>query len=500
MSKDKEKKGIIRRILKFVSIFFGVIIVLIVGVSIAAMMIITKPFIEGIMEGQLHRQVRIGDLSGGLFSAISGFTVKDVKISNYKTEEEIESLKEKPIADNDIFASMKALNFKISIPPLLSKKFVLNELMLLSPQVNIVRYKSGAFNFSDLLVPKPKTAEEKAAQEKKMREEAEKPKEKSEPLKADDLPVAINVGSVGMEDGNVNFTDMGTGQKLNLYKVTAKVFNIKIDPQDIEKTNSMSLKIFAGIKTLSSPESGSVQSFDIGFDVAGNIIPFDKKTRILDPEVSVKAGSPYGNITGLQIFNEMINVETLAKYSGKFDFLKKEIDWKNGYVNIHYKANVVTISNGKISTDDYGLTFGGSVNIASMGLNLNSDMTLANKHTEKVKGQISKLAEKAIPSNAKNYIKPDTIANTAIKPMVNDKGELFLQYTVKGTASKPSVNLIHPKIGSLSDIIKDALKDVGANVADAAKEKAQQKVADKVSEKADKGKEKAKGKVKGLFK
>jgi uncharacterized protein involved in outer membrane biogenesis len=340
---SKKKKGIIRRILKWVSIFFGVILLLIIGVSIIAMLLIDKPFIEGKMEEQLHRQVRIGDISGGLFSAISGFTIKDVKISNYKTEKEIESLKGKPVADNDMFAGMKALNFKVSIPPLLSRKFVLNELMLMSPQVNIIRYKNGAFNFSDLLAKKPMTAEEKAKKKKKMREEAAKPKEKSEPLKADDLPVAINVGSVGMQDGNVNFTDVGSGQKLNLYKVTAKVFNIKIDPQNIEKTNSMSLKIFAGVKTLSRPESGSVQSFDVGFDVAGNIIPFDKKTRILDPEVSVKAGSPYGNMTGLQIFNEMISVDQLAKYSGKFDLLKKEIDWKNGYGKIHYKANVVTI-------------------------------------------------------------------------------------------------------------------------------------------------------------
>ena len=495
MSKENGKKGIIRKILKWVSIFFGVILVLIIGVSIAAMIMIDKPFIESKMEEQLHRQVRIGDISGGLFSAISGFTIKDVKISNYKTEKEIESLKEKPVADNDIFASMKALNFKISIPPLLSKKFVLNELMLMSPQVNIVRYKSGAFNFSDLLVTKPMTPEERAAQEKKMREEAAKPKEKSEPLKADDLPVAINVGSVGMAEGNVNFTDIGTGQKLNLYNVTAKVYNIKIDPQDIEKTNSMSLKIFAGIKTISSSQSGSVQSFDIGFDVAGNIIPFDKKTRILDPEVSVKAGSPYGNITGLQIFNEMISVEQLAKYSGKFDFLAKEIDWKNGYVNIHYKGNTVTLSGGKISTNDFGLTFGGSINIASMGLNLNSDMTLAQKHTDKVKGQITKQAEKLIPGNAKGYVKPESIANTAIKPMVNDKGELFLSYAIKGTASKPNVDLIHPKLGSLSDLVKNALGDVAGNVADAAKEKAQKKVEEKVDQQKDKAANKLKKKL-----
>jgi len=494
-----KKNSILKKILKWTSIFFGGILVIIIGIGIAAMLIIDKPFIEEQMEKQLHRQVRIADISGGLFSAISGFTVKDVKISNFKSEKEILSLKNKPVADNDIFTSMKSFNFKISIPPLLTGKVVLNELMLYSPQINIVRYKSGAFNFSDLLVAKPMTPEEKAALEKKLKEEAAKPKEESKPLKVDDIPVAINVGSVGMQDGNINFTDLTSGQKLNIYKVTAKVFNIKIDPKNLDNNDNMSLKIFAGIKTLSRPESGSVQSFDIAFDITGNIIPFDKKTRILNPEISVKAGSPYGNITGLQIFNEMINVEQIAKYSGKFDFLKKEIDWKNGFVNIHFKNNLATLSDGKFANDDYSLAFGGTVNIASMGLNLNSDMTLAKKNTEKVKGQISKLVEKIPTGKAKDYIKPEKIVDAAVKPMLNSNGEIFLKYAIKGTTSKPDVTLVQPKLGSLSDLVKESLGDLAGAVKDAVKDKAKEKVAEKTDQAKDKAKDKAKKKFKKLF-
>jgi hypothetical protein len=134
-----------------------------------------------------------------------------------------------------------------------------------------------------------------------------------------------------------------------------------------------------------------------------------------------------------------------------------------------------------------------------MGLNLTSDMTLANKHTEKVKGQISKQADKVLTGQAKKYVKPETIANTAIKPLVNDKGELFLQYTIKGSTSKPNVNLVHPKLGSLSDMIKDAVKDAGGAVADAVADKAKDKAQEKAAEQADKAKDKAKDKFKKLF-
>jgi hypothetical protein len=491
--------GIVKKVLKWAGIVFGGILVIIIGAGIAAMIIIDKPFIEGQMEKQLHRQVRIGDVSGGLFSAVSGFTVKDVKISNFKSDKEIEALKSKPVSDKDVFTSMKAFNFKVSIPPLLSRKFVLKELMLIGPQINVVRYKSGAFNFSDLLVSKPLTPEEKAELEKKLREEAAQPKEESKPLKADDIPVAINIGSVGMEDGNINFNDLTSGQKLNIYKVTAKVYDISIDPKNLEKNDNISLKVFAGIKTMSRPESGSVQSFDIAFDMTGNVIPFDKKTRILNPEISIKAGSPYGSVTGLQVFNEMINVEQIAKYSGKFDFLKKEIDWKNGYVKIHFKNNVVTLSEGKFANDDYALNFGGTVNIVSMNLNLDSDMTLAKKHTEKVKAQTSKLAVKVITGKAKDYIKPDAVADAAVKPLLNNNGEIFLKYAIKGSASKPDVKLIHPKLGSLTDIFKDMLKDVAGDVAKQAEDAAKKKAEKEVTKQADKGEKKAKKKLKKLF-
>ncbi len=476
MDNPIEKKGILKRVIKWAAVFIGGLFAIIIAVGIAAAVIIDKPFIENQMEKQLHRQVRIVDISGALFSAVSGFTVKDVKISNFKTEKEIESLKNKPVSDADVFASIKAVNFKVSIIPLLSRKFILNELMLKSPQVNIFRYKSGLFNFSDFMATKPKTNEEKAALEKKMRENAEKPKEDPKPFKADDIPVAVNMGSVGMEDGNINFSDQATGQKLNIYKVTAKVYDIRIDPKDLDKNDTVSLKISAGIKTLSRPESGSVQSFDVGLDITGNIIPFDKKTRILNPEISVKAGSPYGNATGLQVFNEMINVEQLAKYTGKFSFLKKEIEWKNGFVNVHYKDDVVTLTDGRLANDDYALSFSGSVNIKSMNLDLTPEMTMTQKNTAKVKEQISGVAVNAITGQAKEYVKPDAVAETAIKPMLNKNSEIFLKYEVKGTASKPKVKLVQPKLGSLSGIVKDAMKDsagkAGKKVEGAVKEKA----------------------------
>jgi hypothetical protein len=473
------------KIAKWAGILFGAVLLLIIAAGVAVMMIVDKPFIESMMEKNLRRQVRIGEVNAGFFSAVSGIEVRDVKISNFKSSDSIESLKGKPVSDNDIFASIGSLNIKLSIPPLLQRKVVLNELMLYNPVVNIVRYKSGAFNFSDLLVKKELTPEEKAELEKRMREKAARPRD-AKPLSADDIPVAVSTGSIGMQDGKVNFHDLISGQKLQIYKVTAKVYDIIIDPADLEKSNNVSVKFFAGIKTVGRQESGSVESFDIGLDLNGRVIPFDKKTRLLNPEIFIKAGSPYGKATGLQIFNEMMNLEQFAKYSGKLDFLGKEMDWKNGYVKIHYKNNILTLEEGKITTKDYALTFGGKVNVVSLGLDLTSEMKFAEKNTAKVKAHTAKAADKLIVGKSREYVKADKVADMAVKPMLNEKGEIFLKYGIKGTASKPVVKLLQPKLESLNDIVKKVLKDAGgealSQVKDAAKDKAAEKIEDKAKD------------------
>jgi hypothetical protein len=365
--------------------------------------------------------------------------------------------------------------------------------MLYSAKINIIRYKNGMFNFSDLLVPEKKDKSEKEISP------AEKPKD-SAPVKAEDLPVAVNIGSVGLQDARINIYDQTTGQSLMLYKVTAKVHDIVVDPNDLSNKDNAMFVISGGIKTVSRPKSGSVQSFDIGFEVTGNAVPFDKSTRILNPEINLRAGSPYGTITGLQIFNEMINVEQLSKYSGKFDFLKKEINWKNGFVSAHYKNNVVSFRDGKIANDDYTLLFNGNMNIATSVVDIDADLSIAKKHSETVKKRIVTLASKAVKGKAAKFVTPVKIADIALKPLLNDKGEIFLKEKIKGNISKPNADLVTPKLSSIDDVVKEAVKEAGGEVIDAAKDKAKDKAKKEAAKQTDKAKSKAGSKVKGLIK
>lgn len=99
----------------------------------------------------------------------------------------------------------------------------------------------------------------------------------------------------------------------------------------------------------------------------------------------------------------------------------------------------------------------------------------------------------------KDYVKADQIADAAVKPLLNDKGEIYLKYEIKGTAQKPAPKLVHPALGSLADIVKDAGKDIAGAVVDKAADAAKAKAEEKLKQEADKKAEKAAKKLKKLF-
>ncbi len=470
-----------KKIFKWVAIVIGSVLALIIIASIVLMLVITKDMIAQQMEKALNRHVTIEKIDVSIFSVVSGIEVKGVAISNFKTPQQLQALKGKPVDKNDLFVGLDSFTFKLKFMPLLQGKFELRELLLTGPKINITRYPSGAFNFSDLIKP---SKEEKKVEEVKKEEPAK-------PLTADTLPVGITVGKVGIEKGVITFVDQSLKQTVQLYNLNAFVHDIEIDPKDLAKNNQVKVKLDIGIKTIGKTSGGSVQSFDIGLASRGTVKPFDIKTRILNPEISLKAGSPYGTMTGLQIFDAIKSNETLANYTGKFEFLSKDVKWKNGYVDIWYKGGLLKITNGKISTDDYAGNFKADINLNTKAINADIDMTLNEKHNKSIYNGIEKNASKLIKGDVAKYVKPDKVAEKAFGYLTNKDGKVFLQFAVTGTMDKPKTKLVAPKLPSLMDIIKD----LGGDVADVAKEKAKEKAAETTQKAVEKGTEKAKEKA-----
>ncbi len=493
-----------KKIFKFTGIFF-LIIFLIAGAAIAAVFIIVdKPFIEEQMEKALSRNVSIESIDINVFSIVSGIEVSGISISNYINPEKLKDSKDKPVEKNNIFVSLDSFKFKLQFLPLIKRQFVLKEITLYSPVINVIRFENGSFNFSDLLAADKSKSTEPGKKEEKPAEV----KEPSKPITADQIPIEINIGKIGIEKGKVSFTDKKLNQTLEVYDLTFLLHSIQLDSKNLESKNSVKIKFTTNIKTVGKIKSGSIQTFDFNLSADAVVKPFDVKTRILNPEISANAGSKKGTVTGLQVFEALKNVEQLEKYCGKLSFLKDSINWTDLKTSVWYKDGIVKTQDGLIKTEDYNLKFAGQSNVNSQKLEYDVEMILADKNASVIKKNLEQNIETGINAlKVDKYVKAADVIEPAMKAMLNKDGEIYFIYKITGTYVKPNPELIEPKFPSISKLIKDAL----ANASDAVKaeiEKQIKKEADAAKKKAeaeakkaeDSAKKEATSKIKTLIK
>jgi uncharacterized protein involved in outer membrane biogenesis len=440
-----------KKLLITIGAIVAVIAVLVIVAGVIVYKKVDKTFISSQMSKSLNRQVYIEKIDVNIFSVLSGIEIKNVAISNFKTPQELESLQGKPVAAGDVFAGMESLHFKIKIIPLLKKQVELKELVLYSPVINLSKNKQGVLNINDLI--KSKKQEKKELQEP------------AKPLTADEIPVDIAVGEIGMKNGTINYYDGEHDQKFQIYKLTTLAHDINIVPKELEKKNEVNLKLSMGIKTIGTIKTGSVQNFDITIDATGKMIPFDVKTRLLEPEVILHIAVPDGEITGLQIFNSIATIPILGDYLGEYvAFLKDKQEWKDSKetgLDLRYKADKAQITNGKLNLKQAKLLFDGSMNMKSKAVDMNMDMAMKKEINDGVKTSLAKKIDSLINSpEVKKYADSNKLADAAMQPLLNKDGVIDLKAKVGGTTNKPDVKLTQPQLGSLGDIVKNAAGSV----------------------------------------
>jgi len=272
--------------------------------------------------------------------------------------------------------------------------------------------------------------------------------------------MAITVGEIGMKNGTINYHDGEYDQKIQIYKLTTLAHDISIDPKDLEKRDEIKLQLGMGIKTVGAMKTGSVQNFDVSLDVTGKVIPFDVKTRRLDPEAILHIAIPDGEITGLQLFNAIASLPILGDYLGEhISFLKGKQQWKGSSQNgldLRYKAAKAEITNGRLDLKDAGIVFDGGMNIDNKAIDMNLGMVMKKEINESIKAALAKKIESIIQSpEVKKYADSAKLAEIAMKPLLNKDGQIDLKTKVGGTTNKPDVKLTQPQLGSLGNFVKN---------------------------------------------
>lgn len=449
-----------KRIFKWLGILLGVLVLLIIAGGVIVMLVVDKELIAGRMGAMLNRHVTIDTIDAGLFSVVSGIDVTGVRVSNYKTPEQLEALKGKPVPENDLFAGLKGLSLRLRLVPLLSGNVQVAEFVLHDPVIHLVKNRDGTFNFSDLL--QPETEE----------------KEPSKPFSADDLPFGLTLGRVGVERGTVTYLDLGLNQTLQVYDLTLLAHSADIDPSQLAKRNDVKIRFKAGIKPKEPLKTGAVRTFDIGLAAEGSVKPFDVKTRLLDPEVALQVESHHGSLSGVRILEALQAVKALEPYTGKLSFLQEEVTWKKAGVVVWYKADNARLSTGRIAGEDYSVDFSGSTNIDTKAIDLDLGMELGPEAYQAIRSSIEKNLQNQIRGDVAKYVSAERLTDMIMKHLTNEEGKVYLKYKVTGTAASPRPTLVAPTLPSLQALLKEA----GADAADIAREAAE-KEAQKAIEK-----------------
>lgn len=468
----------LKKLLMTISAFIAVLVVLVIIAGAIIFTRVDKTFVAARMSESLNRQVYVEKIDVSLFCVLSGIEVKNVAVSNFKTPLELESLQGKPVQPGDVFAGMDAFRFKVKMLPLLARRVELKEVVLYSPVIHLFKNKQGVMNIDDLIKSR-KPQDKNDPQDK----------EPVKPISADEIPVAIALGEIGIRNGTINYHDGEYDQKIQIYKLTTLAHDIIIDPKDLDKKNEVQLKVGMGIKTVGAMKTGSIEHFNVTIDATGKIIPFDLKTRLLEPEVRLHMSIPDGEITGLQIFKAIAAVPVLGDYlGGHISFLKDKQHWKGSNDNsldLHYKAAQAQITNGRLDLADARLSFDGSMNIDTKAVDMNLGMVMKKEINESVKAALAKQIESTIKSpELKKYADSGKLAEIAMMPLLNKDGQIDLKARVGGTTKKPVVTLTKPELGSLGNIAQDntgsLAVQVGKGVAKQFLREDQQKILDDV--------------------
>lgn len=163
---------------KLLLIFTASIVVIIIALTIFLKIYLTpervKVFLITEIGESLNRKVNIEKINISLFKGIeaTNFVIKE---ADEKTD----------------FIRCKNFVLKYKFLPLLSKKVIIDELRLLSPQINVIRNKNGQFNFEGI-------------GEKR---QYEKVKEEKQKAKAKKLPLSLIINKAVIKDGMFSFAD-----------------------------------------------------------------------------------------------------------------------------------------------------------------------------------------------------------------------------------------------------------------------------------------------------
>ena len=406
----------------------GILVAFIVLIGIAVLVVvltIDKEWIETRLQNILSRQVMIGKLKTRVLSPISGFQVEDLKISNRLSPQKLKKGEEIP-ADR-LFIQARLGTIKLSLLPLLQRKLKIREILLHKPSLHIIRYRNGSYNFSDLMDDEESFFKQ------------------------------ISISALTIRDGHLTFTDQGSNNRfsLNDFTLNSKGPGETIGKEKQEKLDITSTFIFRARQLRST---SFAKEADITFRIDGTIqssVEPDSPRLSFDLDVQTLEGT----IQGFKIMEKINSIPVIREYLGGLDFLSRNFTWEKGSVRIGFDEGIIKVAGGEIRARNHSLKYDGQFRPHSGLMSLKAQLLLPAKYKESIRSHLLAKINRLLPARWKRSVDQAELAEKMISPIINQQGQLYLVFALKGTPGHPEVRLIRPRLKQFSKVLLDLVKE-----------------------------------------
>ncbi len=312
-----------RKIFNIFAIVIGVLVLLAGGVLLLVRALVTPEMIRKNVlprvEKAMHRRIDMADTKIGLFSgiALSGLNV-------YEKD------------GNGSFVSLKEARLHYRILPLLSHRVVVDEIVLDTPDIHIVRNSDGSFNFSDL-------------------QRKEKPET---PAREGKTPFTFAVSKIKVSDGRVFYDDR---KGISGFPFVYNAQNINIDIKNLTADRPFPMKLTATVPGADLGFSGIVERITNGPMLDGqatvDVAELAKAVAGLPPAVSsrFRALSPSGGITAKLHISGAVKAPLAMLKDGELQL--KKVQFSAGGQSPVFSGKF-DVSNGALVSRDFEVVAG----------------------------------------------------------------------------------------------------------------------------------------------
>ncbi|MBK8398641.1 MAG: hypothetical protein IPL26_25765 [Leptospiraceae bacterium] len=437
---------------------FGLLLVILIVGFISISSFITPDFIVKQVESSLNVRADLKKVNINLFSLLSSIELENFSLHNRDSfADNANNLSERSPSENPII-SVEKVDLKLNFLSLLKRKFELRNFILITPIVSVVIKENGnnlshLFQKPKIVEGKPNLALDETENEKVNTDNSDKP------FTVKSLTISANVGKIGIESGQIDIFIQKTLQKVSLKNVSLLLRDIDINPENLEKHNSILLTANANFSIFNS---GGQETALLKINSNGVIVPFVPSSGLINPSINYHLKIIEGSyFEGLLIMDALSgNLPILANAGIKLEGLSKKAElMKNVELSVNYNSSKITfLTPVTLPMANYDLMLEKQ---SWIQINSNDHIFTGGILTSKVE---SDKAISQIDLAIKEKLKienPTETRNKILKNLIKED-RIYLPFISNGNIKSPFVklNVELPSISELTkDLVGDKLKD-----------------------------------------